>query len=95
MSSVLVLAVNEKSNNTIFYLRICYPHNHPALAYHLMNIGVLANKCGQLQLAERHLDEALQMVGEEYLSLGCVHTSLTEKTLRSLFTLSLFIYHFE
>uniref|UniRef100_A0A915LZ92 MYND-type domain-containing protein n=1 Tax=Meloidogyne javanica TaxID=6303 RepID=A0A915LZ92_MELJA len=51
-------------------LRLCYPHNHPALAFHLRNIGIFAKKLGQRQKALNYLGEALGMfefvMGEEH-----------------------------
>jgi hypothetical protein len=39
-------------------LRVCYPQNHPALAFHLRNIGIFAKCLGLRQLAIRYLREA-------------------------------------
>ncbi|KAL3095343.1 hypothetical protein niasHS_007442 [Heterodera schachtii] len=42
-------------------IRQCYPHNHPALAFHLRNIGIFAKEQNELQIAEKYLTEALRM----------------------------------
>ncbi|KAF7634252.1 MYND-type domain-containing protein [Meloidogyne graminicola] len=51
-------------------LRICYPYNHPALAFHLRNIGIFAKNLNKRQQALNYLDEALKMfrfvMGEEH-----------------------------
>ncbi|KAL3112771.1 hypothetical protein niasHT_019745 [Heterodera trifolii] len=42
-------------------IRQCYPHNHPALAFHLRNIGIFAKEQNELKIAEKYLTEALRM----------------------------------
>uniref|UniRef100_A0A915N2N7 Uncharacterized protein n=1 Tax=Meloidogyne javanica TaxID=6303 RepID=A0A915N2N7_MELJA len=57
-NSALLLELHLNVENC---LRLCYPHNHPALAFHLRNIGIFAKKLGQRQKALNYLGEALDM----------------------------------
>nr|CAD2124726.1 unnamed protein product [Meloidogyne enterolobii] len=57
-NSTLLLELHLNVENC---LRLCYPHNHPALAFHLRNIGIFAKKLGQRQKALNYLGEALGM----------------------------------
>uniref|UniRef100_A0A915LJ84 EF-hand domain-containing protein n=1 Tax=Meloidogyne javanica TaxID=6303 RepID=A0A915LJ84_MELJA len=57
-NSALLLELHLNVENC---LRLCYPHNHPALAFHLRNIGIFAKKLGQRQKALNYLGEALGM----------------------------------
>uniref|UniRef100_A0A183CDU2 MYND-type domain-containing protein n=1 Tax=Globodera pallida TaxID=36090 RepID=A0A183CDU2_GLOPA len=42
-------------------IRQCYPQNHPALAFHLRNIGIFAKELNNVKRAETYLVEAFKM----------------------------------
>uniref|UniRef100_A0A0N4Z4Y1 MYND-type domain-containing protein n=1 Tax=Parastrongyloides trichosuri TaxID=131310 RepID=A0A0N4Z4Y1_PARTI len=43
-------------------LRICFPSNHPAIAFHLRNIGIFYQKLGQLDKSKKYFEESLKML---------------------------------
>lgn len=51
-------------------MRLCYPINHPSLAYHLMNIGVFHGRLNNAEDSRRFLEEAKNMfvftLGEDH-----------------------------
>uniref|UniRef100_A0A0K0E587 MYND-type domain-containing protein n=1 Tax=Strongyloides stercoralis TaxID=6248 RepID=A0A0K0E587_STRER len=43
-------------------LRICFPENHPAIAFHLRNIGVFYQRLEKLEKSKDYFEEALKML---------------------------------
>ena len=42
-------------------VRLCYPHNHPALGFHLRNIGIFGRNLGHTPQALKYLREAVDI----------------------------------
>ncbi|KAI1725540.1 MYND finger domain-containing protein [Ditylenchus destructor] len=60
-------------------VRICYPPNHPALAFHLRNIGIFYKSLRQFTMAAKYLSqahEAFQFVMTPKHQLACSTTSM-------------------
>jgi hypothetical protein len=43
-------------------MKICYPHNHPALAFHLMNMGIFCTSMKKKNEAVDYLTQAQKML---------------------------------
>lgn len=43
-------------------MKICYPLNHPALAFHLMNIGILCTNLKKKEAAVDYLNQSQSML---------------------------------
>ncbi|CEF60779.1 Buzidau [Strongyloides ratti] len=43
-------------------LRICFPENHPAIAFHLRNIGIFYQRLGKLDKSKNYFEEALKIL---------------------------------
>ncbi|VDM58666.1 unnamed protein product [Angiostrongylus costaricensis] len=67
-------------------VRLCFPHNHPALAFHLRNIGIFLNILSRHQEAVKYLHEAHEILefsldADHLMTMEC--RSVLEQALES------------
>lgn len=65
-------------------MRLCYPVNHPSLAYHLMNVGVFYGQVNEVENARQFLEEASAMfrftLGEDHFLTKTARDELKKVT---------------
>ncbi|PAV91201.1 hypothetical protein WR25_09186 isoform D [Diploscapter pachys] len=54
-----LLKLHQKAEQCV---RKCFPHNHPAVAFHLRNIGIFLQNIGQTEKAVKYLLEAQEIL---------------------------------
>uniref|UniRef100_A0A914XGV9 Uncharacterized protein n=1 Tax=Plectus sambesii TaxID=2011161 RepID=A0A914XGV9_9BILA len=68
--------------NALDCMKVCYPHNHPALAFHLMNIGIFYTRLKRDEDARNYLTQSQNMLdfalGKDH-PMSCANRAELEK----------------